>query len=409
MDYWVHLQILLFCLIIGIGISLFLGARSYIKIALVVLLIFIPIEIYYSYRLSQTLVPKTATLPAVLVPSAEIQQSVIKAAQQLAATQTITADGKLITLPTSSGTGSVAMSSSGDSIVNVPNNTVMANFSKISNVIMNKHLGIIPPTQSSISIPSGTSIPINTSIPDYRPLKTEESNRFVTEKNIEDTKYSIFHTETKSSDNSISGDKPPFDGLDPKELLSRLNYIYYATAQPAKRINYHDFKTHADTLLDTDGTKLSNDDPKLQSYAAGFYPQLTADQIDARDCLNYGSGLKSCFQSKQLFYNAIRDFNILDKGVNVDNANLVVREDFSMPKNLEAITSRPLPLDVAYRNSVGRVLFVNAPKGNLDIPLDQESNESLGPKLDDSIALCHNCKLAVCRYDYCGLQNSLFM
>lgn len=397
MDYWVHLQILLFCLIIGIGISLFLGARSYIKIALVVLLIFIPIEIYYSYRLSQTLVPKTATLPAVLVPSAEIQQSVIKAAQQLAATQTITADGSLITLPTSTGSE------------NIPINSVMANLSKIGNVIMNKPLDLIQPTISTQSIPIGTSIP------DYHPRKNEEGNRFATEKNLEDTKYSIFHPDTKSDNDNISGnsgvsgDKPPFDGLDPKELLSRLNYIYYATAQPAKKINYHDFKTHADTLLDTDGTKLSNDDPKLQSYAAGFYPQLTADQIDARDCLNYGSGSKSCFQSKQLFYNATRDFNILDKGVNVDNANLVVREDFSMPKNLEAITSRPLPLDVVDRNAVGRVLFVNAPKGNLDIPLDQESNESLGPKLDDSIALCHNCKLAVCRDDYCGLQNSLFM
>jgi hypothetical protein len=94
----------------------------------------------------------------------------------------------------------------------------------------------------------------------------------------------------------------------------------------------------------------------------------------------------------------------------MENANLVVREDFSMPQNLEAIVSRPLPLDVADRNSArGRVLFVNAPKGNLDVPLDQESNETLGRKLNDSMALCHNCKLAVCKDDYCGLQNSLFM
>ena len=362
MDYWVHLQILLFCLIIGVGISLFLGARSYIKIALVVLLLYIPIQIYYSYKLSQSLVPVTATFPGITMPPAVIQQSVIKAAQQLAASQTITADGKLITLPTSA--------------------------------------------QSMLAF---QSTPTN-SIPDYHPRKTEEGNRFATEKNLEDTKYSIFHPETKANGEAgYSADKPPFDGLDPKELLSRLNYIYYATAQPAKRINYHDFKTHADQLLDTDGTTLSNNDPKLQSYAAGFYPQLTTDQIDARDCLNYGSGPKSCFQSKQLFYNAARDFNILDKGVNVDNANLVVREDFSMPKNLEAIVSRPLPLDVADRNAGVRTLFVNAPTGNLDVPLDQESNESIYRKLDDSNSLCHNCKIAVCKDDYCGLQNALFM
>lgn len=407
MDYWVHLQILLFCIIIGIGISLFLGARSYIKIALVVIIIYIPIEIYYSYKLSKTLAPKIATLPKITIPSAEIQQSLINAAQQLAISQTITADGKLITLPTASRDGYVGKEGG---ISNVPINTVMANLSKIGNIILNKPLETNSSTQPLIQSvqPSQQSIP--TSIPDYYPRKMEEGNRFATEKNLEDTKYSIFHPETKSnSGTDYSADKPPFDGLDPKELLSRLNYIYYATAQPAKRINYHDFKTHADQLLDSDGTKLSNNDPKLQNYAAGFYPQLTTDQIDARDCLNYGSGPKSCFQSKQLFYNAARDFNILDKGVNMDNANLVVREDFSMPKNLEAIVSSPLPLDVADRNATSRVLFVNAPKGNLDVPLDQESNESLGRKLDDSIALCHNCKLAVCRDDYCGLQNSLFM
>ena len=391
MDYWVHLQILLFCLVIGISISLFLGARSYIKIALVVLLIYIPIEIYYSYKLSQALVPIVATLPGITIPPAMIQQSGINAVQQLATSQTITADGKLITMPQSTG-------ASGGGVEHVPINTVMANLSKLGNVLANKPLG----TLAVLPTPMQT-------IPDYHPRKTEEGNRFATEKNLEDTKYSIFHPEAKPGETCYSVDKPPFDGLDPKELLSRLNYIYYATAQPAKRINYHDFKTHADTLLDTDGTKLSNADPKLQSYAAGHYPQLTADQIDARDCLNYGSGPKSCFQSKQLFYNAARDFNILDKGVNMDNANLVVREDFSMPANLEAITSRPLPLDVADRNSRARVLFVNAPKGNLDTPLDQESNESLGRKLDDSKALCRNCKLAVCSDDYCGLQNSLFM
>lgn len=408
MDYWVHLQILLFCLIIGIGISLFLGARSYIKIALVVILIFIPIEIYYSYKLSQTLVPKTATLQSVPVSSTEIQQSVIKAKKQLAAIQTITADGSLITLPTS--IDSVDNSTSSSEITNNSIDNFVANMSKIGNILINKPLET---TQSTISTESTESIPIVSSIADYNPRKMEDGNRFATKNNLKDTKYSIFHPEiinnNISTDNSISGDKPPFDGLDPKELLSRLNYIYYATAQPAKRINYFDFKTHADQLLDTDGTKLSNDESKLQSYAVGFYPQLTANQIDASDCLNYGSGSKSCFQSKQLFYNATRDFNILDKGVNLDNANLVVREDFSMPKNLEAITSHPLPLDIAERSAFERVLFVNAPKGNLDIPLDQESNESISKKLDDSNVLCHNCKLAICRDDYCGLQNSLFM
>jgi hypothetical protein len=378
MDYWVHLQILLFCIIIGTGVSLFLGARSYIKIALVILLLYIPIQIYYAYKLSQALIPVIARLPEITIY--QLSQSVINQAakdivNKISSSKTITADGTLITSPQ---TGKV------------PINTVMSN------------LGNTP-----------TQVPMST-IPDYYPRKSEEGNRFATEKSIEDSKYSIFQnngqgqTQGQGQEQTFySADKPPFDGLNPNELLSRLNYIYYATAQPAKRINYNDFKTHADKLLDSDGTKLSNDDAKLQSYAAGHYPQLTVDQIDARDCLNYGSGPNSCFQSKQLFYNVANNFNILDKGVNMDNANLVVREDFSMPQNLEAIVSRPLPLDVPDRNA--GIMFINAPKGNLDRPLDQESNESLGRKLDDSNAICRNCKLAVCRDDYCGLQNSLFM
>ena len=382
MDYWVHLQILLFCIIIGTGISLFLGARSYVKIALVILLLYIPIQIYYAYKLSKALIPINAILPDITIGQLSqkvIEQSVKNIASDLLFSKTITVDGTLITLPQ---TGKV------------PINTVMANFEN-----------------TPVQIPTPT-------IADYYPRKLEEGNLFATEKSLEDTKYSIFQNNVQGQQagqgqgqapeqNYYSADKPPFDGLNPSELLSRLNYIYYATAQPAKRINYHDFKTHADKLLDSDGTKLSNDDAKLQSYAAGHYPQLTADQIDARDCLNYGSGANSCFQSKQLFYNVANNFNILDKGVNMENANLVVREDFSMPQNLEAIISRPLPLDIPDRNA--GIMFVNAPRGNLDRPLDQESNESLGSKLDESEAICRTCKLAVCKDDYCGLQNSFFM
>ena len=54
-------------------------------------------------------------------------------------------------------------------------------------------------------------------------------------------------------------DKPPFDGLKPKELLNRLNYIHYATSNPQEPINYLEYKTHADKLLDSDNTKLSTE------------------------------------------------------------------------------------------------------------------------------------------------------
>ena len=48
----------------------------------------------------------------------------------------------------------------------------------------------------------------------------------------------------------------------------------------------------------------------------------------------------------------------------MNNANLVIREDFSMPQNLEAITSKPLQLDLKDRNTSENILFVNADKTN---------------------------------------------
>jgi len=58
-------------------------------------------------------------------------------------------------------------------------------------------------------------------------------------------------------------------------------------------------------------------------------------------------------------------------------------------------------------NRYDPIMFKNAPNGLLDIPLDQQSNESI--ILDDSKDLCRNCKLSVCKDDVCSLQNSLFM
>lgn len=244
-----------------------------------------------------------------------------------------------------------------------------------------------------------TTSPLATqSSTDFHPLKDDANNRFAREKDLEDTKFAIF--KHKDSQN-FEMDKPPFDGLGPTELMNRLNYIYYATANPMKQISYSDYKTHADKYLDQDGTTLNSKDQKMLASSKGFYPQLTADQIDGRDCLNYGSDpSKSCFQSPQLFHN-IQNMknnptNTLSQGVNVDNSNLILIEDFSNPETINP------------NNRYNQVLFSNAPGGNLDRPLDQESNESIVLN-NNSESLCRNCKLAVCKNDYCSLQNGLFM
>ena len=229
-------------------------------------------------------------------------------------------------------------------------------------------------------------------VTDYHPAKDDKNGNFAKEKDLIDTKYGIFKKkdETSNDKNSL-----PLDGLSPKDLLTSLNYITYSTSNPYKPISYNHYKMHADKYLDEDGTKLSTNDVKLQEFAKAHYPQLTADQIDARDCLNYGSGKNSCFQSAQLFNNINKNFGILSDGVNEDNSNLIIKEDFTNPMILNN-DSRYMPM-----------LYKNAPNGNLDKILDNESNETIN--LDNSKDLCRNCKITVCKDDYCGLQNQLFM
>ena len=350
MDYLIIFFFLIISCVIGISISLFLGIKSYMAIAFICSCIFIIIELYYNYQSTDSIKPNNTF-------------------------------------------GHLSI----NNINNVVSNIVPNLFSKF-----NKNIPVSTITMAAdgsiITLPGKPNANANANtLLDNHPRHKEEGNRFATQKDLEENKYSIFkHKQNYSDGKEFDMDKPPFDGLEPSELMSRLNYIYYATANPAKMVNYHDFQTHADKYLEQDESKLSTNDPKLQTYSAGFYPQFTADQIDARDCLNEGSGSRSCFQSPQLFYNKEHNFNILEKGVNVDNANLIIREDFSMPMNLDP------------KARYDPILFMNAPKGNLDKPLDQQSNESIDLSAEE-LSLCRNCKLAVCKDDYCSLQNNLFM
>jgi len=318
MDYLLSFYFLIISSVIGISIGLLLNIKSYLKIAIIVVCIFIPFELYNDLVISK--------------------------------------NNKLL------------YSSSKTIFPNTTNN-------------------------NSLLLQSQTQNQVNQlNIPDYHPAKDDANNRFARQKDLEDTKYGIFKKKD-SEGNDKSG--LPLDGLSPQELLSSLNYITYATANPYKPLSYNDYKTHADKYLDEDGSKLSTNDLKLQEFSKAHYPQLTNDQIDTRDCLNFGSGKDSCFQSAQLFSNANNNFNILNKGVNEDNSNLIIKEDFTNPMILNS------------NSRYEKVLFKNAPTGNLDRILDNESNESIN--LDNSTDLCRNCKVAVCKDDYCSLQNQLFL
>ena len=301
MDILLSFFFLLIASIIGISLCLFLGMKSYLKIAIVVMLLFIPMELYNEFIYKDT---KTNIIPQ--PNSKPIERN--------------------------------------------NNNNTINTINTIKSI-------------DSIDITKAT----------------------------ETTKYSDIKT------NEFEMDKPPFDGLKPKELLNRLNYIHYATSNPQEPINYLEYKTHSDKLLDSDNTKLSSEDKNLLEYSKAHYPQLTKDQIDTKDCLNEGSNKNSCFQNPSLFFNVKNDFNILTKGVNEDNANLLVREDFTNEMVLNN------------NNRYEPILFHNAPNGNLDKILDNESNETIKLNNPTTDTICKNCKLAVCMNDYCSLQNKLFI
>jgi hypothetical protein len=309
MDYLLSFFLLIISSIIGISIGLLLNIKSYLKIAIIVVCLFIPAELYNDLVISK----KHKSISATTFPN-----------------------------------------------INILPNTTNA---------------ILPTVQVSSNV------------------NTNDANiKFARQKDLEDTKYGIFKKKDAEG-NDKSG--LPLDGLSPKDLLASLNYLTYATANPYKPLSFNDYKTHADKYLDEDGTKLSTNDLKLQEFSKAHYPQLTNDQIDTRDCLNFGSGKNSCFQSAQLFSNVNNNFSILNKGVNEDNSNLIIKEDFTNPMILDS------------NDRYKKILFKNAPTGNLDRILDGESNESIN--LDNSGDACRNCKLAVCKNDYCSLQNQLFM
>jgi hypothetical protein len=269
------------------------------------------------------------------------------------------------------------------------------------------------PVHNTIPIPSPNSFPNSV------PITTKSNSKmypgadsnigigFAREQDLASTKYSIFHKQP--SNGILDENTPPFDNLDPKELSTRLNYIYYATSNPYEPISYSDYKTAADKQIEKDGTGLLPKDAHLQAYAAKYYPQLSANQIDARDCLNEGSGDKSCFQSPALFANLNKktegfqnaepmqkQTSILSQGLdNINKLFLHVEEGFSDPMILDP-NDRFQP-----------IMFRNAP-GNQDVALDQTSNEHINLN-DNSGKTCRHCKLAVCENDICSLQNQLFM
>ena len=83
--------------------------------------------------------------------------------------------------------------------------------------------------------------------------------------------------------------KSPFEGLFPKQLMNRLNYLFYVTSHPFKPKSFTDYVYSK-----------NNNIPKSVKHlevSRQYYPQLTEDQVNFNDCMNFPHGdPKSCNQ-----------------------------------------------------------------------------------------------------------------
>ena len=425
MNYLITLFFLIIACALGICISLYLEIKSYVISACICTVIFICIELYYNYRLNNAGVFNKMYLNnnglgisnKYNITSQTFSQNDIKIASQLLTEyqqhktdptntqyiQTI----NLLSSPGSPNSSTVLT----PSVLTEQNNTTQGLVSQVRGVgVFTPYPTLLP---LPIQLPSQT-IPNQTISDQTIPMLTipTQPNQIMTSQQATllsptTTTYSNNQSpNTQQCHTLLQEQKNPLDGLDPVELTKRLNYIYHATSNPLDVISYSNYKTHADTILDEDKTSLLSNinlsnrehNTKTNKYINNYYPQLTENNIDATDCLNEMNNKNSCFQNQYLFNMSKTDLSgisgisgiasmpsILNKGVNQENANLIIKEDFSLP-----------------------ILFRNAPYGNLDKDLNLQSNEYSDLTANHN-AICRGCKLTTCKNNMCALQNNLFM
>ena len=152
-----------------------------------------------------------------------------------------------------------------------------------------------------------------------------------TEKEQFSSRNTLFYP--KKTDNN----KSPFEGLFPKQLMNRLNYLFYATSHPFKAKSYTNYVYSKNNNI----TKSI----KHLDVSRQYYPQLTEDQVNFNDCMNFPHGHpKSCDQGSDK-WNA--ENSILTSGIaNKKDLNQVVREDFNAPSSV--YENRKNKMDILY-------------------------------------------------------------
>ena len=119
--------------------------------------------------------------------------------------------------------------------------------------------------------------------------------------------------------------KSPFEGLLPQQLKNRLNYLYYATSHPFKAKSYTDY-LHSNSCVPKSVKHLN--------VAREYYPQLSQDQVNFNDCLNFPKGHpKSCSQGNDKWEAEAKQAQLLADCIsNEKDLNQIIVEDFDQKK-----------------------------------------------------------------------------
>jgi len=118
-----------------------------------------------------------------------------------------------------------------------------------------------------------------------------------------------------------------FDGLLPKQLVKRFNYLYEITKNP-----YKSAKSYSKYMFDKNNETVLNS-PKHIEIAERYYPQLSKDRVNMTDCMIYDSNNPaSCNQGNNKWK---AEHAIMSQmKVNEEQLNQIIREDFKPPNSL---------------------------------------------------------------------------
>lgn len=121
--------------------------------------------------------------------------------------------------------------------------------------------------------------------------------------------------------------KSPFEGLLPQQLKNRLNYLYYATSHQFKPKSYTDY-LHSNTNNSTINSV------KHLNVSRKYYPQLSKDQINFDDCLNFPKGHPmSCNLGNDKWNSENKTVQLLSECIKSEkDLKQVVIEDFDQKK-----------------------------------------------------------------------------